>query len=363
MNTEKTQLNADIFTCEKCDFVCSKQSDWDRHIIRPKHQRILTKNTKTQLNADIFTCEKCDFVCSKQSDWARHIIRPKHQRIPGVHKKTSQNATHICAKCSRSYQYNSGLWKHSKSCNATVQIIPETISEHIIITTPVVNQTESIQLHIIEKSSNESNDIKILSNLVLELVKSNTDLQKQMIDMCKNNNITNSHNNNSNYSHNKTFNLQFFLNEQCKDAMNINEFVNSFDLQISDLESVGELGYVDGISKIVLDKLNSMDVYKRPMHCSDAKRETIYIKDANLWTKEMPGNPKLRQAIKNISFNNMKLVYNWSNAYPESLNNQSRLNDTYIKLVLQSSGGSGPILDSENKIMRRIAKEIVIGKI
>ena len=172
----------------------------------------------------------------------------------------------------------------------------------------------------------------------------------------------NSHNNNSNYSHNKTFNLQFFLNEQCKDAMNINEFVSSFDLQISDLESVGELGYVDGITKIVLDKLNSMDVYKRPMHCSDAKRETIYIKDANLWAKELPGNPKLRQAIKHISFNNMKLVYNWSNAYPESMDNQSRLNDTYIKLVLQSSGGSGPILDSENKIMRRIAKEIVIGK-
>ena len=99
------------------------------------------------------------------------------------------------------------------------------------------------------------------------------------------------------------------------------------------------------------------------MHCSDIKREILYIKDEDKWEKEQRNNPKLRQAIKNISFNNMKLVYNWSNAYPESLNNQSRLNDTYIKLVLQSSGGSGPILDSENKIMRRIAKEIVIGKI
>ena len=311
-----------------------------------------------------FNCEKCKIDTNNKKDYNKHLLTRKHIKL-GNQKPIGDNSLEKsplleCSKCNKTYESRSGLWKHQKTCNLT-----DNKSEHIIITTPVVHQTESIHLHIIEKSSNESNesnDIKILSNLVLELVKSNTDLQKQMIDMCKNNNITNSHNNYNN-NNNKTFNLQFFLNEQCKDAMNINEFVNSFDLQISDLESVGELGYVDGISKIVLDKLNSMDVYKRPMHCSDAKRETIYIKDANLWTKEMPGNPKLRQAIKNISFNNMKLVYNWSNAYPESLNNQSRLNDTYIKLVLQSSGGSGPILDSENKIMRRIAKEIVIGKI
>jgi hypothetical protein len=194
-----------------------------------------------------------------------------------------------------------------------------------------------------------------------ELQKQNSEIQKQLIDVCKNSsNMVISNNNNNN--NNKTFNLQFFLNEQCKDAMNITDFANSFDLQLEDLESVGELGYVDGITKIIVDKLNTMDVYKRPMHCSDAKREIIYVKDENIWTKEVPGNPKLRQAIKNVSFKNMKLVYNWSNAYPESKDNKSQLNDTYIKLVLQSTGGSGPIMESESKIIRRIAKEILIEK-
>jgi hypothetical protein len=198
--------------------------------------------------------------------------------------------------------------------------------------------------------------------MVIELMKSNNELQKQMIEVCKNSTTTNNNNINQINSHNKTFNLQFFLNEQCKDAMNLTDFTNSFDLQLSDLESVGELGYVDGITKIFIDKLNALDIYKRPMHCSDAKREILYIKDNNIWTKEEKNNPKLRQAIKNVSFTNMKLVYNWSNAYPESKNNETRLGDKYIKLVLQSSGGSGPILESENKIIRRIAREILIDK-
>jgi len=208
------------------------------------------------------------------------------------------------------------------------------------------------------KSNNE------LQKQNTEIQKQHTDLQKQLIDVCKNSNTTNMNiNNSNNNNNNKTFNLQFFLNEQCKDAMNISEFANSFDLQLSDLESVGELGYVNGITKIIVDKLNSMDIYKRPMHCSDAKRETIYVKDEDVWTKEDRTNPKLRQAIKNVTFRNMKLVATWSDANPESKDHESRLNDKYMDLVIQSTGGKGAITDSENKIIRRIAKEIVIGKL
>jgi hypothetical protein len=192
-------------------------------------------------------------------------------------------------------------------------------------------------------------------------MKSNTELQKQLVDVCKNNN-TNSHNTNHINSHNKTFNLQFFLNEQCKDAMNISEFADSFDLQLSDLESVGELGYVEGITKIFVDKLNSMDIYKRPIHCSDAKREILYVKDDNKWEKEEKNNPKIRYTIKTISFRNMKLANLWSDTYPESKDGDSRLNDTYMKLIKESTGGNGEIVENENKIIRRIAKEIVIDK-
>ena len=144
--------------------------------------------------------------------------------------------------------------------------------------------------------------------------------------------------------------------------MNISEFANSFDLQLSDLESVGELGYVDGITKIMLDKLNAMDIYKRPIHCSDVKREILYVKDEDKWEKELRSNPKLRQAIKTVSFKNMKVAILWSDTYPESKSSESRLNDVYMKLIIQSTGGSGEIGDSENKIIKRIAKEIFIDK-
>jgi hypothetical protein len=145
--------------------------------------------------------------------------------------------------------------------------------------------------------------------------------------------------------------------------MNISDFAKSFDLQLSDFESVGELGYVEGITKIMLDKLNSMDIYKRPIHCSDAKREILYVKDDDKWEKEEKNNPKLRYAIKTISFNNMKLMGLWSSTYPESMDGDSRLNDKYMKLIKQSTGGNGEISDSENKIIKRIAKEMVIAKL
>jgi hypothetical protein len=293
-----------------------------------------------------FGCELCNYRCSKESDFKKHIATLKHingnkQEIAGTNKIADEVR---CIRCNKQYKTTSGLWKHNKIC---VKMNTETDNIVISDTTHVPSTTD---------------DVKILTALVIELVKSNTELQKQMIDVCKSNSNINTNINCNNNSNNKTFNLQFFLNEQCKDAMNITDFANSFDLQLSDLESVGELGYVEGITKIMVDKLNSMDIYKRPIHCSDAKREIIYVKDADVWAKEEKDNPKLRQAIKNVSFRNMKLVYNWSNAYPESKDNQTKLNDKYMQLVIQSTGGNGPILESENKIIRRIAKEIVIDK-
>ena len=284
-----------------------------------------------------FSCDCCDYKCGKNSEFIKHLLTSKHIGNASGNTKISKKE-YTCKNCEKKYKSRKGLWSHNKTC------------EHII-------KTEIQENIIVPKHSPE--EFNTLTSMVVELMKSNAVLQQQMIDICK---TTSSINNSTVNSHNKTFNLQFFLNEQCKDAMNISEFASTFVLQLEDLESVGELGYVEGISKIIVDKLNAMDIYKRPMHCSDAKREIIYVKDEDIWTKEGPGTPKLRQAIKNISFQNMKLVYNWSNAYPESKDNRSQLNDTYIKLVLQSTGGNGPIIESENKIIRRIAREIVIGK-
>ena len=305
-------------------------------------------------NAKLYSCKNCLFECSKKSNYDKHLSTQKHLFNTVNKTSNSENATALvvlnCDYCSKIYKSRVGLWYHNKKCTGGKN----------------VSITSTIDVSVDAEINTIISDNEDFKKLILEIVKSNTDLQKQnselqkqMIEVCKNSNsINNSHIN----SHNKTFNLQFFLNEQCKDAMNISEFVNSFDLQLKDLESVGDLGYIEGMTKIFLDKLNTMDIYKRPIHCSDSKRETLYIKDENKWEKELRSNPKLRYAIKTLSFKNMKLANLWSDAYPESKNNESRLNDVYMKLVIQSTGGSGEIGDSEDKIIKRIAKEIFIDK-
>jgi hypothetical protein len=311
-----------------------------------------------------FSCKNCNYSCSKKNDLDKHFLSRKHKCNSLCNKKFAIDTAHeySCDICSKVYKSRVGIWRHKKTCIKA----PNTLEE------------ETITPHILDSSSSE---VKALTNLVLEIVKNNTelqkqqndlqkqnveiqkqntDLQKQLVEVCKNTSNVNINSNNN--SHNKTFNLHFFLNEQCKDAMNISDFADSFDLQLSDLESVGELGYVEGITKLFVDKLNSMDIYKRPIHCSDAKREILYVKDDNKWEREERNNPKLRYAIKTISFRNMKLAVLWSDTYPESKNGESHLNDTYMKLIKESTGGNGEISISEDKIIRRIAKTILIEK-
>jgi hypothetical protein len=300
-----------------------------------------------QITQKNFSCKLCDIMCSKKNDWERHILTKKHIGNSSGNKNSSNNIF-TCEICNKIYKSRKGLWSHNKTC--------------IIKSEDKDKDKDKVKDKVIELLIKENSEFK---NIVLEIVKSNSELQKQLVDVCKNSNTTNIINNNSNSnnnSNNKTFNLNFFLNEECKDAMNISDFVNTFDLQLDDLESVGKLGYVEGITKQIIDKLNSMDIYKRPMHCSDAKRETIYIKDDNKWEKEERGTPKLRKVIKNLSFNNMKLIAKWSDTYPDSKSSESRLNDKYMKLVKQTTGGNGELSDNEDKIIRRIAKEIIIEK-
>ena len=296
-------------------------------------------NTKTTKK---FHCEKCDFNCSKNSYWQRHIITAKHIKLTNVNDNVSPtlDITFICNKCDKIYKSRVGLWKHSKKCKEVNN--PPPIKEH------------------------SENEIKILTNLVMELVKSNTDLQKQMMDVCKNSNNTNTNMNtstNHSYNNNKTFNLQFFLNEQCKDAMNLTEFVDSMTLEFSDLEDVGKLGYVEGISKIMIRKLNELDVYKRPIHCSDAKREIMYVKEDNVWEKEKNSNDRIRKAIKRVTHKNSGMLVPWSLENPNCMKYDHHLNDVYIRMMGQSMGGSGEFVDNENKIMKKIAKAVFIDKI
>jgi hypothetical protein len=182
---------------------------------------------------------------------------------------------------------------------------------------------------------------------------------KTIIELSKNNNITNSINN----SHNKTFNLNVFLNETCKDAMNITDFVDSIKLQLSDLESVGELGYVEGISNIIVRNLKQLDITKRPVHCTDKKREIIYIKDEDKWEKEDNKKKRMHKIIKRVADKNARLLPKFKQAHPDCIKAASPFSDQYNKIIIESMGGSGDNdYEKEEKIIKKITKQVILEK-
>jgi len=195
------------------------------------------------------------------------------------------------------------------------------------------------------------------------LIKENSELKNMVLDVCQKiqpmTNTVNSHNVNSN---NKTFNLNVFLNETCKDAMNITDFVDSLKLQLSDLENVGEIGYVNGISNIIVKNLNLLDENKRPIHCADKKREVLYIKDEDKWEKDEE-KKKIRKIIKKVACKNQRLLPEFKKEHPDCGKYNSKYSDQYNKLIVESMGGSGDNdIEKEDKIIRNIAKEVTIDK-
>ena len=311
-------------------------------------------NKKMPKNAILYECEKCDFKCCKQSNFKQHTATDKHKRVMNGNEMVIKNAKLFhCDTCSKIYNHKSGLCRHKKKCqtniekNATKQT---NVNENIIVQT-----TSNVTHHT-------NDDIHQLTSLVIEVVKNNSEFQKQMLDMCKNMQSTIISNNcNNTTTNNNTFNLQVFLNEYCKDAMNISEFIDSFDLQISDLENVGKLGYIEGMSNIIINKIKELDVSKRPIHCSDLKREIIYIKDDDIWEREDANNSKFRKVIRKVTGKNIGMLTDWRDKYPECMDIESEYNDIYMKLMLSVMGG-GDTEGNENKIMKKIAKHVVIDK-
>jgi predicted secreted protein len=193
-------------------------------------------------------------------------------------------------------------------------------------------------------------------DLIMLLVKQNSEL----LEVIKNGTHNTMINNNSN---NKTFNLQFFLNETCKDAMNIMDFVDSIKLQLSDLENFGEIGYVNGISNIIVKNLKELDITERPVHCTDKKREILYIKDENKWEKEDSENKKMRRVIKKVANKNIRLLQKFKEEHPDCGKSDSKYSDQYNKLIVEAMGGSGDNnTEKEDKIIKKIAKEVIIDK-
>jgi hypothetical protein len=212
-----------------------------------------------------------------------------------------------------------------------------------------------------EKEAKADNENIISNDVILELVKQNQEFQKliveqnqKILELSKNSSIT------TNNTTNNKFNLQFFLNEKCKDAINLMDFVNDLQIKITDLENVGRLGYCEGISKIFINGLQQLDVSKRPIHCSDSKREVLYIKDQNTWEKENEENKKIKKAIHHISHKNIQQIQKWTESHPHYKESDSKQNDQYLQILCESMGSVEP--SNLEKVIRNIAKEVVIDK-
>jgi len=300
--------------------------------------------------AKIFHCIFCDYSSSKQNDYSKHLLTSKHKKNENDSKmvvnydlKSLKVAKKYMCNCGNEYKYDSGYYRHKQKCN----FIKEKTNEE----------------KANEEKTDENIDIDLSDkNLILTLIQQNNELQKQMLEVIKNGTINNTINNNNN-SHNKTFNLQVFLNETCKDAMNIMDFVDSIKIQLSDVESIGELGYVNGMSKLIIKHLNALEENMRPVHCSDPKRDSLYVKDANVWEKEDPENKKIKKAIKYISHKNICALPEWKAKYPDCIYSDSKKSDQYNHMVIEAMGGSGDNdAEKADKIVKKIAKVVTIDK-
>jgi hypothetical protein len=300
-------------------------------------------------SSDKFHCKTCDYTSSRQSQYDRHLATDKHKRLTVEHFTTDQ---YKCPNCEKTYKHMSSLCKHKLLCSK--QPIYAMDVEATI-------QTKDKDKDFTEKE------------LMLTILKENSELKTMILDVYKtmastnnssNNNNNNNNNNSINHSHNKTFNIQVYLNEDCKNALNLSEFVSSIQLQLHDLEETGRLGYVDGVSQIINTKLNDLEATMRPIQCSDVKRETLYIKEENQWFKEDEKKEKIKNAIKQITRKNIQQIPTWVKANPGCTDAQSKDNDTYLQIVFNAMSGDSTEeqYNNVNKIVTKVSKGAAIDK-
>jgi hypothetical protein len=317
---------------------------------------------KTSKNECKYYCETCDFESRWKSDWIRHLGTSKHLNQPKstvVNNISTEETTKtsniisnfVCKNCSKSYKDRSGLWRHSKICKEIVSNIETIPREQEQIETnqpqPSLETTEVI-MAVLKDNKELKSMLAEQNNKILELINAKNTIT---------NNITN------NKTVNNQFNLNLFLNETCRDAMNINEFIENIQIQTKELENVGNNGYVTGITDIILSRLKQLDVSKRPLHCTDIKRETLYIKDQNEWNRDTEEKTKIKTMITKIAKKNLKQIPVWREQNPECKEPENEKYDFCIKMMRNSLGEIGDEqIKLDEKIIKNIAKQVIVDK-
>lgn len=324
-----------------------------------------------------FRCETCDFETCRKSQYDRHKLTSKHKLATNAtelqHEKDTKVAISKIYKCvcGKEYLHHCSIWKHRKNC--TFEKDNETIKEKHSQTL-ILQDAPNIVMELLKQNSEFKELIKEQSYHMMDQNKSMLEHNKSILEQNKSmceiiskvgvGTNTTTHTNSHNTTNKNRFNINLFLNEQCKDAMNIMDFVNSLQLQLSDLEKVGEIGFVKGISNILVKNLKELDICKRPIHCSDLKRETLYVKDENIWEKEGGKKDKLTKMIQHVAHKNVKQLPEWQKENPEFKHSDSAESEKYLKIIGESMGGSTEDEDNANynKIIKTLAKEITIEK-
>ena len=368
------------YFCKICHYTTDRNRDYKRHILSGKHQKN-EKNAKLETLgngkfAPNFYCEKCDYYCDNKSSYTKHLTTEKH-----LHNITNVNHTTVedtkikilnCEVCNKEFMNKSGLWKHKKKCfirepNVSTHILDDSIGRNTIKDTnipmelilEVIKQSKEIQNVLVEQNKELQQKLLLQGEKLLEKEDLVIDQQKQLIELAKKPSMVNSNNNNNNH-----FNLNFFLNETCKNAMNIQDFIQSIKLTTQDFETTGRIGFVDGISRIFINELKRIEVERRPLHCTDVKRETVYVKDNDTWEKENLEKKKLKWAINSIAQLNLNQVQEWQHEYPECRENNTVANTHFNKMAMVALGGFGNDEETKfrDKIMKNVLKEIIISK-
>ena len=324
------------FYCEKCDYSTCRKSDFNSHLATLKHKNAIISSLSQPETLNKYYCEKCDYNTCKISNYNEHLLTKKHKNIKKPQPETL-NSKYTCENCNKEHNNYSGLWRHKKKCF----IKKEEISQPDY-TNDIINKLIQENKLLIEQNQEIMKMMVNQNNTISEISKS--------ISTTTNNTINN----------NNKFNINVFLNEKCKDAMNFSEFIKNIEVSHEDLENNAELGFVNGISKIIIDNLKQLSIYDRPIHCSDVKRETMYIKDENKWEKE-EDTKKLKNAIQEVSRKSMISLVEWQDTNPDFQDMDSEFSNKCISMTQQCIAGSNRDVYYP-KVIRSLAKETMIEK-
>jgi hypothetical protein len=305
----------------------------------------------------VYTCKLCNFECTKKYNYKSHLSTMKH-----INAYNACYEKYACIYCDKRYKARNGLWYHLKKCELNPNKQQKTQvnnEEDPEIEESIELKEENSVINISDISENIAN-----TEMLVELIKQNKELQQTLVNQSQTIIELSKKVGNHTTIHNKTFNLNVFLNETCKDAINLRDFVDQIKLTIDDLEETGKLGYAEGLSKVFIKNLNELQISERPIHCSDLKRETIFIKDSDKWEKEDEQKTKLKHAIKTIAHKNIMKIHDWQNLYPKFNDPESNQSDKYLKIVLNSMSGSTKEEADKNycKIVKNIAKSVIIDR-